>query len=211
MKIYIYTTILIAICFAVYILIDRKYKNSRPDTKTKIQRNISNRIIGNLLQSDPSGNLSVIPAPLVDQSNYVLTGNSNWAPPSTLTYINARIDGISKSNIEFTILSTSPTCPAPFVLTNPTTFTSPNIPGNYKIDILINNFAAFAVGYCYIKPVIGGVDSSATIIGKQVPNVPCSLSGVFILSIPAKTTLTFNLTNVSSFYSSGGTITIIRM
>ena len=66
--IYIYTTILIAIgCTIVYILIDRKYKNSRPDTKTEIQRTLSSKLnnsAGNLLQSDPSGNLSVIPAPL---------------------------------------------------------------------------------------------------------------------------------------------------
>ena len=80
MKIYIYTTILIAICFAVYILIYRKYKNSRPDTKTEIQRNLSSQTIGNLLQTDSSGNLSVIPAPLVDQRNYLLTGKGNWAP-----------------------------------------------------------------------------------------------------------------------------------
>jgi hypothetical protein len=88
MKIYIYTTILIAIgCTIVYILIDRKYKNSRLDTNPKIQRNLSSRIIGNLLQSDPSGNLSVIPAPPVDQPNYVLTGNGNWAPPPPVEYL----------------------------------------------------------------------------------------------------------------------------
>ena len=61
MKIYIYTTILIAIFFAVYILIDRKYKNSRPDTNLKIQRTLSSQIVGNLLQTDPNGNLSVAP------------------------------------------------------------------------------------------------------------------------------------------------------
>jgi hypothetical protein len=91
MKIYIYTTILIVICCTiVYILIDRKYKNSRPDTKSEIQRNLSNQLnnsAGNLLQSDPSGNLSVIPAPPVDQPNYVLTGNGNWAPPPPVEYL----------------------------------------------------------------------------------------------------------------------------
>ena len=64
---------------AVYISIDRKYKNSRPDTKSEIQRNLSSRIIGNLLQTDPSGNLSVIPAPPADQQNYLLTGGGGWA------------------------------------------------------------------------------------------------------------------------------------
>ena len=65
---------------AVYILIDRKYKNSRPDTKSEIQRNLSSRIIGNLLQSDPSGNLSV---PLYRRRSPVSqqAGNSNWVGP----------------------------------------------------------------------------------------------------------------------------------
>jgi len=68
--IYIYTTILIVICCTiVYILIDRKYKNSRPDTKSEIQRNLSNQIIGNLLQTDSSGNLSVA------QNGLSLTGS----------------------------------------------------------------------------------------------------------------------------------------
>ena len=64
MKIYIYTTILIVIFFTVYILIDRKYKNSSPDTDPKIQRTLSsqpNNSAGNLLQTDSSGNLSVAP------------------------------------------------------------------------------------------------------------------------------------------------------
>ena len=100
-------------------------------------------------------------------------------------------------------------CPKHSIIVVLDIVTSPNIPGNYKIDILINNFAAVSGGDCYITPVIGGVDSSATIIGKQIPNVPGSLSGVFILTIPAKTTLTFNVTIL--FYSTGGTITIIRM
>ena len=89
--IYIYTTILIAIgCTIVYILIDRKYKNSRSDTNSKIQRNLSSQLnnsVGNLLQSDPSGNLSVIPAPLTDQKNYVLSGNGSWAPPPPVEYL----------------------------------------------------------------------------------------------------------------------------
>jgi hypothetical protein len=98
--IYIYTTILIVICCTiVYILIDRKYKNSKPDTNPKIQRNLSSRIIGNLLQSDSSGNLSVIPAPLTDQKNYVLTGNGNWAPYTAARYCMLLITKSENSNI----------------------------------------------------------------------------------------------------------------
>ncbi|MEI8231407.1 MAG: hypothetical protein WCG32_02395, partial [Actinomycetes bacterium] len=73
--------------------IDIKYKNSRPDTNTEIQRNISSQIIGNLLQTDSSGNLSVIPAPPADQQNYLLTGNGNYKPVIINSYPRSTASG----------------------------------------------------------------------------------------------------------------------
>jgi microcystin-dependent protein len=161
--------------------------------------------------SSATGGVGYVPAPLAGQQNHVLTGGGGWQQSSTITYTNARIDGLGAGpSLKFTALSTSPTCPAPFVLTNPTTFTSPNISGNYKIDILINNFATFTKAYGIITPVIGGVPSRTTITGSQIDNVPGGLSGMVILPIPANTALTFSLSNVSYTYS-GGTITIVSL
>jgi len=90
MKIYIYMTILIAIgCTIVYILIDRKYKNSRPDTKSEIQRNLSSQLnnsTGNLLQTDPSGNLSIAPAPLTQYYNSIAPNQTTDASPYTIKW-----------------------------------------------------------------------------------------------------------------------------
>ena len=212
MKIYIYTTILIAIgCTIVYILI------SMPDTKAKIQRTLSSKLNNsaiNLLQSDSDGNLSCIPAPLDGQQNYYLSGGGSWQKSLTQTYINARISidlGSGISILKFTELTTSSICPVPFVLTNPTTFKSPNISGNYKIDIVLNSVSSVdLLKQCVITPVIGGVVQSTTISSLPVNGVPNSVSGVLILNIPANTILTFNLTNIWRI-NSEGTITIVGL
>ena len=158
-----------------------------------------------------NGAIGYIPAPQSGQQNHVLTGAGNWAPPSTLTYINAKITGFSGSNLTFATLSTSPTCPNPFVWTNSTTFTSPNIPGNYKIDLFINTANAVAIGTkCVVTPVIGGVSSTTTISTDPISAVPGPVSGVLILTIPANTTLTFIISNMNNL-NGGGTITIVSL
>ena len=160
--------------------------------------------------STNDGIVGYIPKPLAGQQNHVLSGSGGWRPV-TQTYINARISSVSGSNLAFTTFSASPVCPNPFVLTNPTTFTSPNISGNYKIDIVLNSVnSANPAAQCILTPVVGGVSSTSTITSRPTPDITLAHSGVVILNIPANTTLTFSLTNITGVQY-GGTITIVSI
>jgi hypothetical protein len=145
--------------------------------------------------SSTAGSIGYIPAPIAGDQTKFLCGDGNWQS-AVKTYMNASIGTTITSNkLTFSLYTIVPTCQYPFILTNSTTFTSPNISGVYIINLIINVLGCTSAPS--ITPSVGGTSTGQVFYGGYAPGLALPLCGTCIINIPANTTLSFNTSAIT--------------